>query len=463
MSENPAVAQEETASTDAAAPAAREATATAAEAVVDAAPEAAVVAAAESGAPKSAKAARGKRGGKRRAKPAEADAVVAPSAEELAAVPSEGVRQAIASDLPVSGKVIGWNQGGFHVVIDGVTSFCPRSAMELGAPHEPAQYLDKDFLFRILRVEDKGHRLVVSRAAILREERKAKALELRQKIQVGSTVSGRVISLADFGAFVDLGGVEGLIHVSELKRTRVAHPNEVLAVGQEVSAKVVKLGSGSERISLSLRALEPDPWTGVSERFPAGGKFTGKILRKSDFGWFIEIEPGVEGLLHVSQLPPGMNADDPKLAAGESVEGWVREVDPLRKRVALALREVPTSNPWAEVDSKYPEGQVVAGKIEKIAPFGAFIELEPGLTALLPTSEMGLPRGASIGKAYPVGKQVKVQVSSVDARKHRISLTLEGKTLEGSRSDYQAYVKKARTKGGGMGALAAAFSKLREP
>jgi hypothetical protein len=154
------------------------------------------------------------------------DEFVQPTPEELALVPSEIVQTAIANQAYVEGKVIGWNQGGFHVVVDGITSFCPRSSMELGAPKEPAQYLDQSFLFRVLRVEEKGHRLVVSHAAVLRDERAHKTAETRAALTVGSTVTGKVISLTDFGAFVDLGGIEGLIHVSELKRTRVTHPNE---------------------------------------------------------------------------------------------------------------------------------------------------------------------------------------------------------------------------------------------
>ncbi len=265
------------------------------------------------------------------------DEFVAPTPEELALVPSEIVQAAIANQAYVEGKVIGWNQGGFHVVVDGITSFCPRSSMELGAPKEPAQYLDQSFLFRVLRVEEKGHRLVVSHAAVLRDERAHKTAETRAALTVGSTVTGKVISLTDFGAFVDLGGIEGLIHVSELKRTRVTHPNEVLKVGDEVTAKIIKLPKGGDRVSLSMKALEPDPWEGIAAQYANGNKFTGKVMRKSEFGWFIELQPGVEGLLHVSQLAPGMKAEDPKLAPGEMLEGWVREVDLARRRISLAL------------------------------------------------------------------------------------------------------------------------------
>ncbi len=402
--------------------------------------------------------------GPRRAKPqrvSRSEEFVRPSPEELAAIPSETVRAAVASELPVGGKVIGWNAGGFHVVVDGISSFCPKSSMELGSPHEPAHYLDQELLFRVLRVEEKGRRLVLSHAAVLLDERRHKAEEAKQKIQLGAVLSGKVVSLLDFGAFVDLGGVEGLLHVSELSLKRVGHPKEVLEVGQEIAVKVIKLAGKGERVSLSLRALEPDPWSDAAERWPAGGKFSGTIVKKSDFGWFVELAPGVEGLLHPTQLGPGMKESDPSLAPGATLEGWVRELDLARRRISLALREVPTGDPWQEAGKKYPEGAVVTGTVEKLAPFGAFVILEPGVTALLPTAEMGLPRGARVAKAYRVGGSVKLKVSEVDPRKRRISLTRVDKTLEGSKSDYQSYVRQSR-KSAGMGAIAAAFERSKD-
>jgi len=386
---------------------------------------------------------------------------VAPTAEEIAGLASDGVRQAIEKELPVVGKVIGWNAGGFHAVVDGISAFCPRSSMELGAPHEPAKYLDQEHLFRVLRVEEKGHRLVLSRTAVLLEEKRHLADEARKKIQLGAVLKGKVISVLDFGVFVDFGGVEGMIHVSELSHQRVGHPSEVLQVGQEVEAKVVKLpAKKGERASLSLRALAGDPWQGADERWPAGAKFSGTVRRKSEFGWFVELAPGVEGLLHPTNLAPGMKAEDPQLAVGATLEGWVREVDAGRRRISLALRETPAGDPWKGVEKRYEEGAIVSGTVERIAPFGAFVILEPGLTGLLPTSEMGLPRGASVGKAYQLGKEVKLKVSEVDSRRKRISLTRVEKTLEGSKSDFHSYLKQSR-KSDGMGALAAAFQRLK--
>jgi small subunit ribosomal protein S1 len=398
----------------------------------------------------------------RTARVSRSEEFVPPTPEDLAGISSDVVREAVEKGLPVGGKVIGWNQGGFHAVVAGIAAFCPRSSMELGPPHEPAQYVDQEYLFRVLRVEEKGRRLVLSRAAVLLDEKRHKVEEARKQLQVGAVVRGKVVSLLDFGAFVDLGGVEGLVHVSELRHQRVGHPSEVLTVGQEIEAKVIKLPAKGERVSLSLRALEPDPWQGVAEKYPAGGPFTGKVLRKSEFGWFVELEPGVEGLLHPSQLAPGMTPSDARLEPGSSVSGWVRETDPKRHRVSLALREQPTGDPWQGVEKKYPEGALVEGTIERHAPFGAFVALEPGVTGLFPTSEMGLPRGASVNKAFGVGRKVTLKVAEVDGRRKRISLTRQEKTLEGSKSDLQAFLKKNR-KSEGMGTLAAAFARLKSP
>jgi len=286
------------------------------------------------------------------------------------------LRQAMQDKAEIEGRVIGWNNGGFHVVVGATTAFCPRSEMELGAAKDPSEYLDKALDFQVLRVQKKGRRVVLSRAALLRGERAKIRSEARDKLSAGSVVKGRVASLTDFGAFVDLGGVQGLVHVSEMSRQRVEHPSDIVEVGQEIEVKILKLEKGGRRISLSMRALEPDPWKEIHDRFP--------------------------------------------------------------------------------------DGSVVTGKVEKTTSFGAFIELEPGLTGLLPASVISLPRDASLARVYPPGKQVQVQIVSVDSRRQRISLTLEGSALEGSRSDYKAYVRDHRDTEPtqGFNALADAFRKL---
>ena len=285
------------------------------------------------------------------------------------------LRQAMDSGEPVKGKVIGWNNGGFHVVVDGMTAFCPRSEMEIEASKAPKTYLDRDLVFRVLKIQRSGKRVVLSRSAHLRGERHLAREKLKSELEAGGVRKGRVASITDFGAFVDLDGLQGLVHISELSRRRVEHPSEVVEVGQEVEVKILRIEGKGKRISLSMKALEPDPWEGVEKRFE--------------------------------------------------------------------------------------EGTVVSGTVERTANFGAFITLEPGLTGLLPTSVMGLPRDAAPARIFPPGKEVSVQVQSVDRRRRRISLTLEGSQVEGSRKDFDSFKREQSKAGSGFNALAAALEKAR--
>lgn len=366
-----------------------------------------------------------------------------------------------ASD-PVEGKVIGWNKGGFHVSLDGVAGFCPRSQMELGNPKKPTRYLDKPFQFKILEIRDDGRRIVVSRSEILQQEREELLAETRKRLVPGAILEGRVTSLTDFGAFVDLGGIEGLVHLSQLSRRRIEHPREVLQKGQEVTVRLTKLENDGERLSLSMKDLEPDPWGDVETRFPSRSAFTGKVLRHSDFGLFVELEPGLEGLVHTSQLPLGMEMNDPSLAPGEEVAGWIKESDGERRRISLTLRELADGDPWDDVATRYREGTVVEGQVERIAPFGVFILLEPAITGLLPSSQ--LPRtqpGAA--SSYAAGQKVSVQVLAVDPHKRRISLALPGAQVSGTQHDYRDYMRKQReqqSSSSGLNAMAAAFAKM---
>jgi small subunit ribosomal protein S1 len=286
----------------------------------------------------------------------------------------EKIRAAMQSGSSVQGKVIGWNDGGLHVAVGDATAFCPHSEMELGDPLEPKQYVDHTYDFFVLRIE-KDKRIVLSRVSHLRQEQKAQQEVTRNQIAVGAVLTGKVVSIKDFGAFVDLGGVQGLVHISELARRRVEKTEDVVKPGDDVQVKVLKLDKGGRRISLSMRALEPDPWKGVASRFPVGSK--------------------------------------------------------------------------------------VQGRVEKVERFGAFVELEPGLSGLLPSSKMSIPAGTSASRVFRPGREVTVQILSVDSRRQRISLGLEGDGAEGSRSDFEAYLNESTASAGGFNALADALSKFK--
>ena len=371
------------------------------------------------------------------------------------------------SKTPVVGRVIGWNKGGYHVAVDKVAAFCPVSQIEIGNPRSPKKYLDKEFPFHVIEVQKDGRRVVLSRASALKAERQAQAAKVREQLKPNAEMEGRVSSITDFGAFVDLGGgIEGLVHISEVSRRRVEHAKEVLKVGQQVKVAVLKVEKNGKRISLSMKRLEPDPWNGVQERFAVGGEFKGKIVRKTDFGLFVEVEPGLEGLVHQSRLPLGTTLSDESLEPGAEITGWVHEVERKRRRLSLSMRPVAEGNPWKDVSDRYPEGELVTGKVERLADFGAFIELEPGLTGLLPFSVVG-----GVGnpkRQFQVGKEVKVKVLAIDRDKKRISLGTEASKAEGSIQDYKEYMKSqgrgSSDKGGGSGlnAMAAALAKLKD-
>ncbi len=398
--------------------------------------------------------------------PAAAEAAVeeapplAPSAVPFAA--------ALEAKNPVEGKVIGWNKGGFHIVSEGVTTFCPRSLMELGnRPKPPAQYVNNTYTFHVLEIKEAGRRIVLTRRPAIRNERKRALDEIRAKQESREPVSGKVTSVTDFGAFVDLGGgIGGLVHRTQISRTRSGEPGDLLKVGQRVEAVVTKIekknGKRSSRISLSMKALEADPWKETAKSFTAGEQFKGKVVRQSEFGLFVELAPGLDGLVHTSQFPIGKSMSAPEFAVGEEIEGWVVEVAPRRRRIALSLREVPASDPWKDLGKQYVEGAEVEGKVEQVSRFGIFVELEPGLTGLLPMSAVKGADGNLARRAYHPGREIKVMIESIDRKRRRLGLAPPGSQLGGTKTDYKKY-RQRQKESSGLNVMAAAFAKLQQP
>ncbi len=358
----------------------------------------------------------------------------------------EALKGAFQNRIPVQGKVTGRNKGGYDVSIAGLRAFCPYSQMELGYPKNVDAYLGKIFAFLITEIADDLSSLVVSRAAVLLEEKEEAKRQAWERIQVGAELEGTVRRIRDFGVFVDLGGVDGMIHLSELSHKQPVRPTEVVKVGHKVRVKVLEADREKERIALSLKALQPNPWDTVAQRYQVGGPFTGKVVRKTEFGAFVELPEGVDGLLHVSQLPPGMKLDDPALEIGQEIQGYVRELEPERQRIGLSLRPVATSDPWRDAQERYPEGTLVEAMVERVAPFGVFVELEPGLDALIPASESDVPKGQSLEAHFAPGARVAAVVLSVDTEHKRLSLSVKKAKEKKAAKEFRRWAETQRPK-----------------
>jgi len=261
------------------------------------------------------------------------------------------IRQAFEAGLPVEGLVTGINKGGAEVQVFGMRGFCPLSQLDLRYTADPQQFVGQRLTFKISRLEEgnrggRGPNIVLSRRAVLEDEQQSKASETRERLTVGATLTGKVTSLTTYGAFVDLGGIEGMLHVSEIGHTRTAHPQDVLSVGQEIEVQVIKVEKGKddkrpERISLSRRSLEGDPWKDVASRFPEGTEMNGRVMRLETFGAFIELAPGIEGLVHISEMGAGRRLNHSREAAqlGQDVKVRVLGVDPVKRRISLSMGE----------------------------------------------------------------------------------------------------------------------------
>ena len=363
----------------------------------------------------------------------------------------EELLEAHRTGIPVEGRVTDKNKGGFDVQVAGMRAFCPASQIDL-RPGPAENYIGRKYPFQIVEFKQDGRNIVVSRRTLLIEENKRKAEALLKDLEVGSIVYGKVTSLKDYGAFVDIGGLEGLVHMSELSHGHIGKPKDFLQIGQDVQAKVLKIEDGkkdTKKISLSMKALEQDPWEAAHEQIRSGQKVTGKVARIQTFGAFVEILPGVDGLIHVSNMTSGRRIKDPReiVKEGDEVEATVISVDFSKRRIGLSLVKTPQ-----ELANELRKSDVHEGTVDKIEGFGLFVRLPTGARGLVPAAETGTSRGADLKKEFTVGDKVKVLVQDTDRRSGKIRLSIRAAREAEERAEYAGYLNESR-KGKGLGTL----------
>jgi len=364
----------------------------------------------------------------------------------------EHLARAAANGLPVEGKVTAVVKGGYEVMVAGLRAFCPFSQIDVRRVDSAEAFLNQVLEFRIARYSENGRNLVLSRRQLL-EERATKAVEeARKKIVAGAVVPGTVASLTDFGAFIDLGGVQGLVHISEISHSRVAKPADVLRVGEPVTVKVLKIDEKTGKIALSLKALEGDPWTAVAGQLRERQIVRGRIVRAMDFGIFVELFPGVDGLLHNSEIPRSQQGRVKEAAASqEEITVMVLSIAADKRRIALALAPEGLAPGEQAEESALAVGAVAKGTVEGVEPYGVFVRLGPGQTGLIPNAEMGTPRGTDHRKEFSPGTEVTVVVLGIEDGGKRIHLSRAKAREHEERADTQAYLHGAPQKGRGFG------------
>ncbi|MCA1828572.1 MAG: S1 RNA-binding domain-containing protein [Myxococcales bacterium] len=385
----------------------------------------------------------------------------------------EVLQNALDSMIPVEGLVTGVNKGGLEVDLGGMRAFVPTSQIDVRFVEDTAQFVGQRIKFRV--TELRGGNAILSRRALLEEERAAKAAELRKSLAVGAQLEGTVTSVRDFGAFVDLGGIEGLVHVSEMSHARVAHAQDVVKAGQKVRVQVLRIEKeerssaprraeaagrsigdekGQERIALSMRALEQDPWDAARPQLREGVKLTGKVARLQPFGAFVELFPGVDGLVHVSALSD-RHVQHPRevVKEGETIQVVVESIDDAQRRVALRRvtdeGEAVSRPAPAAPGKRVKVGDMVDATVDKCEAFGVFVHWDGG-KGLIPNAELGTPRGSDNKKTLPPGTQFKAQIIEIDDRgRYRLSRTSADRAAD--RDDYREYQRKSAKMAPGKG------------
>lgn len=334
------------------------------------------------------------------------------------------LEKALESGELVTGTITGKVKGGLTVMTNGIRAFLPGSLVDTRPVKDTPPYEGKTMEFKVIKLDRKRNNVVVSRRAVVEASMSEERAKLMDTLKEGAIVKGIVKNITDYGAFVDLGGIDGLLHITDLAWRRVRHPSEVVQVGQELEAKVLKFDQEKNRVSLGLKQLGEDPWIGIARRYPKGTRLFGKITNITDYGAFVEIEAGIEGLVHVSEMDWTNKNVDPKkvVQLGDDVEVMVLEIDEERRRISLGMKQCKP-NPWEEFAQSHKKGDKVTGQIKSITDFGVFIGLTGGIDGLVHLSDLSwTEQGEEAVRKYKKGDEVQAVVLGIDTERERISL-----------------------------------------
>lgn len=324
---------------------------------------------------------------------------------------------------PMEGSITERIKGGFYVDIGGVIAFLPGSQVDLKPVRNQDKLVGQVYLFKVLKHNRHKNNVIVSRRVLLEEERDALRKNTLEHIHEGALVQGLVKNITEYGAFVDLGGIDGLIHLTDLSWGKVTHPSQVLKVGDKVTVKILKYNKEENKISLGLKQTKQDPWQGVTERYHVSARVKGVVVNLTDYGAFIELEEGLEGLVHISEMSwTKLRHPSQKLKVGDSVDVQILDVDPVSKRISLGMKQIE-ANPWSDIEGRYPKGTMVKGVVKNITDFGVFIGIEDGIDGLVHVSDLSWKKIKHPSEIFRKGQEVAAQVLNIDSVARRFSLS----------------------------------------
>jgi small subunit ribosomal protein S1 len=338
----------------------------------------------------------------------------------------ENLEKAFQEQLIISGRVLGRVKGGLSVDV-GIKGFMPGSQIDPRPVRNLDAFIGQDIPVKIIKLNRRRGNVVVSRKLAVEQEATERKTSTLEHLEEGAVVTGVVKNLTDYGAFIDLGGIDGLLHVTDMSYGRVGHPSEIVHPGDEIAVKVLKFDRTRERVSLGMKQLVPDPWEGVAQRYPVNSRVVGRVVNVTDYGAFVELEPGVEGLIHVTEMTWSRRMKHPAkvVSPGDQVEAVVLDVHPKDRRISLGLKQLEP-NPWTTIEDRYSVGSVVEGRVRNMTDFGAFVEIEEGIDGLVHVSDLSwTKRVKHPSEVLKKGQVVQAVILAIDAKSHRLSLGLK--------------------------------------